>query len=100
MDNSRIYVDFNDEIEDGIILLITDGDSTWDASGQRILLSEGQRISIYCNNTDENGNVDNLIADAVVVPNLSIGSSIRKSSWLCRILPPGVMLESELREDE
>ena len=61
MKKPMIYVDFNEMVESNLVLLSAD-DTKIDSRGESVLLYEGLEVLMYMNDTDANGNVDNLVA--------------------------------------
>lgn len=92
MNKPRIYVDFNELVEPNLVLLSKE-DERIASSGERILLFEGLLISVYMDDLDENGVVDNLIAEGVVERNPQDGWS-SGVKWCCRIDESGIRNES------
>lgn len=54
MDNSRLYVDFNELIEEDLVLL-SQQDTKLNYGGEEILLFQGKQVDIYMDDIDENG---------------------------------------------
>lgn len=88
------YVDFNEMVDDNTVLLSSD-DSKVDASGICVQLHEGMLVSVYMNDLDEHGNVDNLVARGAVVRNTQDGWSSHVK-WCCRIDPDGIRQRSTI----
>jgi hypothetical protein len=65
MKEPRIYVDFNEMIEDNLVLL-SKADFKLDSDGNVVELKEGMFVKIYSDDLDENNNEDNLIAEGIV----------------------------------
>ncbi len=61
-------VDFNEIIDDGLILL-SKTDKRKDRNGNSITLIDGMCIRLIEVDYDDNGNRDDLIAEGVVIPN-------------------------------
>lgn len=97
MDNSRLYVDFNELIENDLVLL-SQQDIKLDFGGQEVLLFQGKQVDIYMDDTDENGFVDNLVASGTVELNNTGLFPICK--WNCRINVNGIQHESEFVKNE
>ncbi len=95
MDRPRIYVDFNEMLEDDLVLL-SKYDHKVDSTGNIISFYEGMSISIYTDDVDDNGKIDNLIADGVVELNIDKGWSAHVK-WCCRINELGIKHESDLK---
>ena len=66
MDKARIYVDFNEMVDDNTVLLSKE-DTKVDSEGNTITFHEGMPVSIYTDDEDENGEKDNLIAEGVAI---------------------------------
>jgi hypothetical protein len=97
MDNNSLYVDFNELIEENLVLLSKE-DIKKDFEGKEVLLFKGLQIKIYMDDLDEFGNVDNLIASGVVELNNTGLFPICK--WNCRIDKKGIRHESEIDVNE
>ena len=54
MDNSRLYVDFNELIKKDLVLL-SQQDTKLNYGGEEILLFQGKQVDIYMDDIDENG---------------------------------------------
>ena len=89
----RLYVDFNEMLEPGLVLLSKE-DTKIDTHGNVVFLREGLHVKIYDDDSDINGNVDNLIAEGVVERNVATGWAIA-AKWCCRIDGNGIRHESE-----
>ncbi len=48
MDKARVYVDFNELVEENVVLLSKDDWKT-DSQGNRVCFKEGMSISLYSN---------------------------------------------------
>lgn len=90
-----IYVDFNHMVEPDLVVL-SSTDSVLDASGVLVLLSVGLRVSVYTDDLDENGNIDNLVANGVVEQNVASDWS-SWAKWCCRIDRDGIRPQSEIQ---
>ena len=97
MDNSRLYVDFNELIENDLVLL-SQQDIKLDYGGKEVLLFQGKQVDIYMDDRDENGFIDNLVASGTVELNNTGLFPICK--WNCRINANGIQHESELTKNE
>src|SRR5688572_11072372 len=89
----RLYVDFNEMLEPGLVLLSKE-DTEVDTHGNVVLLCEGLHVRIYDDDSDRNGNVDNLIAEGIVERNVATGWAAA-AKWCCRIDSKGIRHESE-----
>ncbi len=88
MDRPRLYVDFNEMLDEDLVLL-SKGDVKADSSGADIDLHAGMRVHIYMDDVDENGVEDPLIADGVVEAAPRTGWSAA-AKWCCRIDTKGI----------
>lgn len=91
MDKPRIRVDFNELIEEDLILL-SKTDQREDSDGNVIDLSSGLEVSIYEYNHYDDGTKEYLLADGVVELNSSGKSPIAK--WCCRISGNGITVKN------
>jgi hypothetical protein len=98
MEERRICVDFNEMIEDDLVLL-SQSDFKEDSNGNLIKLKEGLKIKIYSDDVDGNNMKDNLIAEGVVERNMfqKEFSWIKACKWNCRIDSNGIRNESEIK---
>ena len=64
VDKARIYVDFNEMVDYNTVLLSKD-DTKMDSEGNVITFYEGMPVSIYMDDVDGNGEVDNLVAEGI-----------------------------------
>lgn len=85
-------VDFNEMVDDDMVLLSAD-DTKVDESGAIVHLHVGMLVNIYMNDLDEHGNADDLVASGVVVRNTHDGWSSHVR-WCCRIDCNGVRQRS------
>jgi hypothetical protein len=91
MDKPRLRVDFNEMLEEDLVLLSTTNERK-DSEGNIIKLSEGKVVSLYEFNKYDDGESEYLLAEGVVVPNL-----IQKNPvviWCCRINKEGIVVDS------
>ncbi len=95
MKKSMFYVDFNEMVESNLVLLSV-GDIMTDSSGEAVSLREGLEVVVYTDDTDDNGNVDNLVANGVVERNTSTTGWAGHVKWCCRIDSSGIRHESAL----
>jgi hypothetical protein len=96
MIKARILVDFNEMLEPNLVLLSKE-DTKRDSRNNIIPLYEGLLIYVYDENTDNNGNRDNLIAEGVVERN-NTSSWGKNAKWCCRINEKGIQRESEIKD--
>ena len=61
LDRPRIYVDFNEMVDQDLVLLSRD-DQKQDSAGNMVTLTEGLRVYVYTPDSDETGAPANLIA--------------------------------------
>ena len=66
MDEARIYIDFNERV-DGNVFLLSKDDSKVDSKGNTVTFYEDMPLRIWSDDLDDEGNPDNLLADAVAV---------------------------------
>lgn len=95
MRKARLYVDFNEMIENDLVLLAKE-DTKLDSAGNEVHLYEGLEVSIYEDDYDQNGERDDLVAEGIVVRNPKKKGWGSVAKWCCRISKPGVRNESEL----
>lgn len=93
MHNNRIYVDFNEMIEDDLVLL-SQKDVILNFGGKEVLLFEGLKVDVYTDDRDENDLPDFLIASGIVERNNTGAAPVCK--WNCRIDANGIRHESEV----
>jgi len=96
MDKPRVYVDFNEMLEPDLFLLSKD-DLTVDSAGNEIALREGQSISVYSDDLNDQGKKDHLIAEGVVERNTTRMKWAAAVKWCCRIGKAGIQHESDIR---
>jgi hypothetical protein len=96
MKEARIYVDFNEMLEDNLVLL-SKTDIEKDSEGNDIQLYEGLKVKIYEDNFDDSNVEDNLIAEGVVELNTSDYSWAKAAKWNCRINEDGIHVESKAK---
>lgn len=95
MKEPRIYVDFNEMLDNDLVLL-SKTDSKHDSDGNLVFFKEGMSIQIYTDDVDENGNQDNLIAEGMVEVNtVKKGAWGSIAKWNCRINKNGIRHESD-----
>ncbi|MEN3931811.1 hypothetical protein WJT86_12220 [Microvirga sp. W0021] len=94
MKKGRINVDFNEMIEEGLVLL-SKTDVKVDSSGKEIKFFEGMIVHIYEQDFDLDGNIDNLIADGEVVLNKTGIPWTLNAKWCCKIDSKGIRHESD-----
>ena len=91
MDKARIQVDFNELVQEDLVLL-SKTDEVTDSDGNKIILSEGKNVSVYEFNDYKDGTKEYLFADGVAELNdpevNGQWSSVAK--WCCRINENGI----------
>lgn len=97
MDKARIYVDFNEMVDNNTVLLSKD-DTKIDSQGNQITFYEGMPISIYMDDVNGNGEVDNLIAEGIAIKNDFPIPNWQHVKWCCRIDANGIINESDLKK--
>jgi len=98
MDESRIYVDFN-EMPTANEVLLSKSDTKVDSSGKTVRFVEGMPVSVYMDDHDEHGSPDNLIAKGIARRNHH-GGWTAAARWLLVISECGIRHESEERPHE
>ena len=93
MHNNRIYVDFNEMMEDDLVML-SQKDIKLNFGGKEGLLFEGLKVDVYTDDRDENDLPDFLIASGIVERNNTGAAPICK--WNCRIDANWIRHESEV----
>ncbi|WP_282628371.1 hypothetical protein [Empedobacter sedimenti] len=94
MKEARIYVDFNEMLEEDLVLLSKE-DSKLDSAGNLVNFYEGLNVRIYMDDEDEAGNADNLIAEGIVEKNTITEAWGSAAKWNCRIDKNGIYHESD-----
>lgn len=94
VDKSRIYVDFNEMVEDDLVLL-SKYDEKKDRDDRLVRLYDGLHIAIYMDDTDEHGDRDDLIAEGIVEANKIKSGWGSVAKWCCRIDKNGIRHESD-----
>ena len=97
MDEPRIYVDLNERVDKDIFLLSKE-DTKVDSNGNIVTFYENMPILIWSDDGDEEGNPDNLFADAVAIKaDHRICSKWSYVKWWCRIDMSTLINESDYR---
>ena len=91
---ARLYVDFNEMIEENLVLL-SKTDFKIDSNGETIELKEGMTVEIYMDDENERNEKDNLVATGIVELNTE-KEWAKNCKWNCRINENGIQRESEL----
>jgi hypothetical protein len=82
-DRPRIAVDFNEMLEQDLVLLAAD-DNRVDSNGEIVALREGLRVYLYMDDADTHGNPTYLTASGIVERHVETDWSAR-ARWRCRI---------------
>ncbi|WP_212005044.1 hypothetical protein [Chitinophaga sp. HK235] len=93
MDKPILYVDFNEMLEENLVLL-SQTDIKLDSHGNEVLIFEGKPVTVYMDDINEHGDRDNLIASGVVERNNTGLFPVCK--WNCRIDHNGIRRESDI----
>lgn len=96
MNEARIYIDLNERVDEDIFLLSKD-DTKVDSMGNIVTFYEGMSIRIWSDDSDDEGNEDDLIADAVVIKYSCPWAPNAK--WCCRIDMATLIHDSEYKQD-
>jgi hypothetical protein len=83
LDRARIYVDFNNMLENDLVLL-SSRDFISDSENVQKRLYAGLKVFVYMADVDENRKEDNLLAQGVVEENPGDGWNVT-TRWCCRI---------------
>jgi hypothetical protein len=83
LDRPRIIVDFNEMVEQDVVLLAVD-DMVVDSSGERLLLREGLRVYLCQEDAGDKGQPTYLLASGIVERHDASDWS-RRARWRCRI---------------
>jgi hypothetical protein len=75
-------------------VLLSVDDSKKDASGVVVSLHEGMLVNVYMDDRDENGAIDNLVAQGIVMRSSGADWSTHVK-WCCRIDGNGIRAQSE-----
>ena len=93
MKEPRLHVDFNQMIEDDLVLL-SKTDFKKDSEGNTIELKEGLEVKLYSDDLSSCSIKDNLIANGIVELNTHIIFA-DEAKWNCRINNAGIYNESQ-----
>lgn len=89
----RIRVDFNEWIEEDLILLAKT-DMCLDDRGNIVNLSEGLRVQVFEPDTDSEGKLSvQMVADGACILNTTEIEWTRSVKWCCRIDEAGIQHE-------
>jgi len=97
VDKPRIYVDFNEMVDNkaGIMVLLSKNDRKKDSAGNIVTFYEGMPVSIYSDD-EEDGKPDNLIAEGIATQyDLSAHPHWAHVKWCCLIDKNGIRHESD-----
>ena len=98
MNESRIYVDFNEMPSEHEVVL-SKGDSKPDSTGRFVHFVEGMHIAVYMDDEDKNGKPDNLVAEGVACLN-HYKDWAAGPRWLLKISKRGIRHESDDQRSE
>jgi hypothetical protein len=84
LDKPRLYVDFNEMVEQDLVLLSRE-DQKVDSAGNVVPLYEGLRVYIYTPDADDDGVPRNLLATGLVERNRAQQDWSASTRWCCRI---------------
>jgi hypothetical protein len=90
-----LYVDFNEMLDDDLVLLSAT-DTRKDFHGDAVELREGMEILVYMDDPDIDGRRDNLVATGVVERNRCDDDWCAHVKWCCRIDAHGIRHQSKL----
>jgi hypothetical protein len=93
----RVWADFNGFFGD--ILCLSHKDTALSEHGKEVVLRAGMNLTAYMEDSDENGNPDNLIASGTVEPSPHELHCL-VSRWVLRIDENGVRHDSDLKIDQ
>ncbi|MDQ1811833.1 hypothetical protein RBA41_00805 [Massilia sp. CCM 9210] len=93
---ARIRVDFGDMLEYNLVVLSRRDEET-DSCGAPVSFYRGMPVAIFDEDTDEQGNLDDLIADGHAEPVTVPPPWCPDATWLCRIDKNGIRHASEAR---
>lgn len=95
MDKPRIRVDFNELVQEDVVLL-SKIDEIEDSDANRIILVEGLKVSLYEFNHYDDGTKEYLLAEGVAIFNDTNinGAWSKTAKWCCQINKYGITLES------
>lgn len=88
MNDDYIFVDFQKTDDVGRLRLNTIGARS-DIERLGLVLSEGLAVKVYCDDADENGNEDNLIANGIIRRNTATGE------WVVEVDEAAIQHESD-----
>lgn len=91
----KVQADFNGLFQGGSILCLSHSDTCLDSEGNSVELRAGMALTAYDQDSDENGNRDDLLASGIVEPPPE-WLACRGSRWILRIDEHGVRHESDM----
>ncbi len=94
MDKARVYVDFNELVEENIVLLSRDDWQT-DTNGKQVRLEEGMPISLYSDSAED---LYFLAEGTVIKYDLQDFGSWKHVKWCCRFEINGLLRKSCYKE--
>lgn len=95
MDKPRVYVDLNEMVTDGIVLLSKD-DTKADSMGNLITFYEGMPVSLYSDDESDSGETDNLIFEGTAIKyDLSGHPGWEHVKWCARFDQDSLLHESD-----
>lgn len=94
-DSPMLKVDFNEMLDSNLVLLSAN-DAKLNSRGELVSLHEGLPVTVYMEDSDDDGSVNNLVANGVAVRNRSKVGWAANAKWCCKIDDHGIRHESEL----
>jgi hypothetical protein len=83
LDRPRVRVEFSEMAYENLLLLST-SDYVLNSDGEKITLTEGMRVYLYQDDSDDNGNPSYLVATGLAEVNVENDWSAHVK-WCCRI---------------
>ena len=96
MNKHHFYVDFNEMLEDNLILFSKD-DVKKDKTGNDVKIYNNMHVYMFMDDFNDNGERDDLIAEGKIELNTNQGWSSHVK-WCCRINENGVRHSSDFLE--
>ncbi len=96
--NNRIQVDFNELIEENLVML-SNTDYKSDYNGNDIMMTEGMRVKIYEYN-DYGDEEELLLAEGIVELTTYKEGWASNCKWNCRIDKNGIKIETKKRKSD
>jgi hypothetical protein len=94
MKEARLFVDFNNDLIEDDLVLLSASDTKRDSKGKLIHLKEGLKVKVYSDDLSSCNEPDNLIAEGLVEANTN-DHWPETSKWNCRINAAGIYNESQ-----